>query len=157
MAIKLIAILITLFHLSAVVKSNSIPTPFTFRGYEPSSGKTFYGDFDNARTFDEARELCSTINGQLLTIKSIEEQKYISFQKKHVWLGVDNSNHEPLNWLDGTAINDNLGLWTSKPSADAPCAYLSPRSGQQLTDPNWTSIQCYHGAHTICEVYEWRQ
>lgn len=89
--------------------------------------------------------MCESFNGQMLTIRSAQEMKYIRSVTSHVWLGYVGGG----TWQDGTpAIEPSeVGLiWyeeTGRPKL-GDCITYGTRS--------WAVERCSSKHHAICEV-----
>lgn len=162
-----LALLTTLLFSSCVIlaMAENIPPPFTWSGHDPISNKKYLGNFDKSKnysmfdqvanfqsflfcsevTWPHAVDMCHAIGGQLLTIHSADEMRYIKTISEQVWLGysVDKGT-----WLDGSSVPEpesvGYGWFENRLPRNGECvAYGSTM---------WGGMPCDNLYFTICEV-----
>jgi hypothetical protein len=103
-------------------------------------------------TRDEAQETCSSLNGDLVSIHSYEEQNFItalmfdkpsawiSLEKKTKWTWIDDSPTSYTNW----APDYSGELWIA-----TYCAYLL---SSEIQAGKWVSSSCNLNNSAICQT-----
>lgn len=88
-------------------------------------------------------ELCDAIGGQLLTLHSRAENRFVkNLNIEYVWLGVANRTH----WLDGSEMDYETWRYDID-GGDPNCAFENFREGE-----GWENTDCKSRYFTICEV-----
>ncbi|XP_065132986.1 C-type lectin domain family 6 member A-like isoform X2 [Paramisgurnus dabryanus] len=122
----------------------------------------FYVFHDEIRNWIDSRDHCQTLNGDLVIIKSKEEQDFLAQQIVKLdapalhWIGLTDSQTEGVwLWVDNTPLNDNLSWWIFPPDnhpRDDPlgedCAVLNGFSKGE----KWGDISCSKKEKSICEI-----
>lgn len=102
----------------------------------------------------KAKERCLSLNSQLATIGSTEENNFVaSVANNHSWIGAE--WNEPLldyMWVDGSRIVFNE-TWKSKQTNDSSCVAIceSAASDKCNSSGEWHQHDCVHLKPFVCE------
>ncbi|XP_034536067.1 lymphocyte antigen 75 [Notolabrus celidotus] len=122
----------------------------------------FNSSFYNYSVFSmqQARDLCQSMDAQLLTIKSIEENDFVShhlsddpFITRRAWLDLDfDSQGKPVSWQDGSSLS--YSNWKSEATltgkkSGPPCAVMM--SGDENGIWNLVNCEASH-SRVICKT-----
>nr|XP_055037242.1 C-type lectin domain family 4 member C-like [Misgurnus anguillicaudatus] len=122
----------------------------------------FYVFHDEIRNWTDSRDHCQALQGDLVTIKSKEEQDFLAQQIVKLnapalhWIGLTDSHTEGVwLWVDNTSLNDNFSWWTFPPDNHAggdpsgeDCAVVNGLSNEK----KWGDISCLSKQRSICEI-----
>ncbi|XP_069031087.1 C-type lectin domain family 12 member B-like [Embiotoca jacksoni] len=98
------------------------------------------------KTWEEARENCTTRSSDLVVVDNAEEKKYVSDNSwgssgnKGYWIGLKAEDGK-WKWVDGSYLADNS--WIENPT-DGHCAISVKNEG-------WKSVNCNNRNNWICE------
>ncbi|KAM8876936.1 lymphocyte antigen 75 isoform 1-T1 [Synchiropus picturatus] len=112
----------------------------------------------SAYSMEQARAICQDLDAEVLTIKSEEENTFVSNYASQdalitdrVWLSVSlSSAGQPVSWHDGSALSytnwQSGGLITGK-DTEASCAVLMSKAGK------WSMVDC-EASHSrvVCKM-----
>ncbi|XP_072104318.1 hepatic lectin-like [Mobula birostris] len=118
--------------------------------WRPFEESEYY--FSSSRgTWEEAEQLCESMNSTLVVINSQEEQKYIRLNVKcEHWIGLhDRAKEGKWRWVDGTDYESNVKFWdrgqpNGRKDFDEDCAVTS---GNGM----WHDWPCSSIHFAICE------
>jgi len=129
---------------------------------DPSSTQCYLINGDQTRTWFDARSACQAAGGDLASINSPDESKFLFSVVQGIptianfWIGLIDSNpfpHDILDtadsgwaWSDGSPLPYiNWGLGEPNNAGDEDC-------GEFYTgDSTWNDINCYYHKHYMCE------
>ncbi|RWS21676.1 macrophage mannose receptor 1-like protein [Leptotrombidium deliense] len=143
---RIIIVLIVIFHLNIVKAVNECPT--NWANYRDKCFTTVIGK----TTQHDSLVKCQEMNASLVTIRSVEENKFITNYIKAksmtgFWLGASrqNGNHH-YTWTDGSELTYTIWEKSHPLNNDyTKCAYITE-------DSFWVSYPCDIGNFdTICE------
>ncbi|XP_038153410.1 CD209 antigen-like protein C [Cyprinodon tularosa] len=104
-------------------------------------------------SWDDAKEECRNLGGDLVVIDSADEQTFlVAYTKKSFWIGLnDKENEGSWKWIDGTS--PALTFWVEKQpdnggkdygAKEEDCAHI--RTGE-----GWNDLPCSYCLNWICE------
>ncbi|XP_039542025.1 C-type lectin domain family 4 member E-like [Pimephales promelas] len=122
----------------------------------------FYVFSNDTMDWDNSRERCQDLGGDLVIINSSEEQEFLAPQSVSSnalvlhWIGLtDRQTEGTWLWVDNTPLNSNLSWWifpTDDHDAHDPlgedCAVLNG----YLRGEKWGDISCLKKERSICEI-----
>lgn len=133
-------VLITFVIFLPLLRAKLIPAPFTWTAQQ--FGKTYFGEFENERSIDDARQLCDSVGGSILTIQSEDENDFIRYEiPRSSWIDVHPVHF--FRWRDGTEMV--FHKYIPIPGA-CDCGII-------FQDGDWMRRPCDQGnRYVICEV-----
>ncbi|KAL3996246.1 myosin heavy chain 1/2/3/4/8/13/7B/15 [Sarotherodon galilaeus] len=103
------------------------------------------------KSWEESRRDCLQKGADLMIINSREEQNFVNQFKKHLWIGLTDSQTEGTwKWVDGTQVNTSY--WNQK--------HREPNGGRKENcgeidnynaEDSWNDAPCSNGQFWICE------
>ncbi|KAG9355365.1 hypothetical protein JZ751_000203 [Albula glossodonta] len=100
---------------------------------------------------------CMSVGGQLVVIRSEEEQVYLWKKAKALtqgdsyWIGLHDSSNGDWQWVDNTSMAQSVQFWGylgQRGDSGELCAQLSPGDNYKM---DWYSVVCKSGLKRICE------
>ncbi|KAK2853856.1 hypothetical protein Q5P01_006517 [Channa striata] len=106
-------------------------------------------------SMQQAYSICQSMDAQLLTIKSKEENDYVSkfihddpLITSRVWLSLDFNKEKPVSWHDGSALTYTNFKTEAKSEKTPICAVMM--AGEEGV---WTFITCQDTrSHVVCKT-----
>ncbi|XP_038164301.1 CD209 antigen-like protein E [Cyprinodon tularosa] len=128
-------------------------------GWELYEGNCY--DFSNTTsTWNESRDLCIDVEGDLVKIDSRDEQRKvkekITNDEDSFWIGLRNSEKEgSWVWVDGSPLNKSLSFWGKNepdgkgggPESEMDCVRIKKKQNSV----KWFDRYCNDALRSICE------
>ncbi|KAI4893608.1 hypothetical protein NFI96_030284, partial [Prochilodus magdalenae] len=108
------------------------------------------------RSWNESRQFCKDLGGDLAVINSREEQEFLSnlFVSTEAWIGLTDIDTEGVwKWVDGSALTTEF-WWPGEPNNinNEDCAVTNFRFAAARSVPAWADIPCAEPKVGICEI-----
>ncbi|XP_066578177.1 C-type lectin domain family 4 member C [Amia ocellicauda] len=125
----------------------------------------YYHFSPDVMTWQESREKCMSLGGDLVIVNSKEEQDFLNRMawsltgSDQYWIGLTDAWIEgEWRWVDNTPLRTNLQFWTSYPDdwkASNPlgedCIVIYP--DKRLSSNSWCDVSCLYKQRGICELH----
>ncbi|XP_015256517.1 PREDICTED: C-type lectin domain family 4 member E-like, partial [Cyprinodon variegatus] len=135
-------------------------------GWELHGGNCYYFS-SNTSNWNESRDSCRDLGGDLVKIDSKEEQMFLNIRVRDLmkrdedmfWIGLTDSEIEGRwFWVDGSRLNESLTFWRSEQPDDLSYGHVKDadcvRMGLQKKVADlrtWFDISCNQTQKSICE------
>ncbi|KAI4903224.1 hypothetical protein NFI96_009535, partial [Prochilodus magdalenae] len=120
----------------------------SLEGPTTSGQKCFsvYNITTERRSWNESRQFCKDLGGDLAVINSREEQEFLSnlFVSTEAWIGLTDIDTEGVwKWVDGSALTTEF-WWPGEPNDinNEDCAVTNFRFAEPRSVPAWADIPC---------------
>ncbi|KAM6174574.1 C-type lectin domain family 10 member A-like [Erethizon dorsatum] len=109
----------------------------------------------SGKSWDEANKYCQMENAHLVMVNSLEEQKFIQSNTRHIntWIGLTDQSGS-WKWVDGSDLDKGFKNWSPEQPDDwhghglgggEDCAHLT-------SDGSWNDDVCQRPYHWVCET-----
>ncbi|CAJ1053677.1 CD209 antigen-like protein E [Xyrichtys novacula] len=103
------------------------------------------------KSWQESRADCQKRGADLMVVNSREEQDFVIGLKKHLWIGLTDTEKEGVwKWVDGILLTTSY-WYSSEPNSyqgsEEDCAVV----GNYVLDQSWNDLACNQTSFWICE------
>ncbi|KAK6180703.1 hypothetical protein SNE40_008704 [Patella caerulea] len=137
-----------------VTTQSNLPCPNGWTGYRGMCYKAYVSDKSNQKTFTEARDTCTSVGGDLVSIHNASLEDFfsktiLSNQTGVFWIGLNDRDTEKSHgWTDGTPFD--YANWAKKEPNDwnhqEDCVQYDVDSN------SWYDDNCYLAHNFICQL-----
>uniref|UniRef100_A0A3P9AVV2 C-type lectin domain-containing protein n=1 Tax=Maylandia zebra TaxID=106582 RepID=A0A3P9AVV2_9CICH len=115
----------------------------------------FYDDVSNIssepKSWEESRQNCRQKGADLMIINSREEQNFVNQFKKHLWIGLTDSETEGTwKWVDGTQTTTSYWNQGNKEPNGGTWQNCGEIDNYNIED-SWNDAPCSNRQFWICE------
>ncbi|CAI5679846.1 unnamed protein product [Oreochromis niloticus] len=116
-----------------------------------SSSGSLYQVSSEQKSWEESKQNCLQKSAHLIIINSQEEQNFVNQLKKHLWIGLTDSQTEGTwKWVDGTQVNTsywNQGNKEPNGGSQQNCGEIDNYN----SNDSWNDAPCSKEKFWICE------